>query len=305
MRISFTVQEYKKCLIKELETKIQELEVRFPSAASREQPQALHQTSISPESSADSYGTSRSPPVPSWSSTSQSNHAHVEIQDSFPGLLDLSRDIDKLHEEFPPPDCIEKLLNSRIFRDDYPNGRTQQSPGRTIWRPRSSVELGEAINLWWTCCIFEYAGSTMNGLPPSVTRDNITTVWPCLLSDFENGYPLSDDDYSVAALFDPELCYVVADISRDSAKSAAAKCCILMEYAGKLDMERIANPSDSEGWWARFESCDRAVDQYTRTMPPVQSASNLQELLHLVLIHSSSKLTPKCTSVAPNPIQKL
>ncbi|QRW12769.1 Fungal specific transcription factor domain [Ceratobasidium sp. AG-Ba] len=121
------------------------------------------------------------------------------------------------------------MLNSRVFQNDYSSGKTQQSLGRTTWRPQSSVELGEAFNLWWTCCIFEYPGSTINGLPPSVARDDITTVWPCLLADFEDGYPLSDDDYSVAALFDPELFCVVADISRDGAKSAVAKCCIMQE----------------------------------------------------------------------------
>ncbi|KAG9100966.1 hypothetical protein FRC06_003481 [Ceratobasidium sp. 370] len=177
-------------------------------------------------------------------------------------------------------------IDSRIFRDDYTSETGQRALNTRLWRPRDPIELGEAINLWWTCCIFEYAGSTMNGLPPSIHRNEIATVWPRLLDDFEKDHPLPDDNYSIAALLDPQLTPKVADVSKDNVKSLLAKVCLLMEYAGKLDIERIANPQNSEEWWIRFEECDSAVMQYTRTMPPVQFARNVEELAYLVLVHT-------------------
>ncbi|KAG8712440.1 hypothetical protein FRC08_014583 [Ceratobasidium sp. 394] len=179
-------------------------------------------------------------------------------------------------------------INSRIFRPDDAAEPGQQASSSGLWGPRDSIELGEAINLWWTCCIFEYAGSTMNGLPPSIHRNEITTVWPRLLEDFEDRkkHLLPNDNYSTAALLDPQIIPNIADVSQDNVKSLLAKCCILMEYAGKLDVERIANPQNSEDWWTRFEECDSAVMQYTRTMPPVQFARNPEELAYLVLVHT-------------------
>jgi hypothetical protein len=32
----------------------------------------------------------------------------------------------------------------------------------------------------------ELAGSTLNGLPPAISLEEITTVWPCLLSEYES-----------------------------------------------------------------------------------------------------------------------
>jgi hypothetical protein len=36
-----------------------------------------------------------------------------------------------------------------------------------------------------TCAIRDLASSVLNGLPPSVSLDEITTVWPFPLSEFE------------------------------------------------------------------------------------------------------------------------
>ncbi|KAG8703770.1 hypothetical protein FRC09_003957 [Ceratobasidium sp. 395] len=93
---------------------------------------------------------------------------------------------------------------------------------------------------------------------------------------------LPNDNYSIAALLDPQLSSSAADVSGDNIKSLLAKCCVLMEYAGKLDIERIASAQLSEDWWTRFDNCDNAVSQYVHTMPPVQLARNIEELAYLL-----------------------
>ncbi|CAE6380342.1 unnamed protein product [Rhizoctonia solani] len=178
-------------------------------------------------------------------------------------------------------------LNSRIFCPD-PVVPSKQPFGIQRWRPRDPVELGEAINLWWNCMDTELAGSTLNGLPPCVSlEDDVTTVWPRLLSDFESGRPIPNDDYSVNSLLDPETSSIVVSVSRDNVKSLIAKSYILMVWAAKLDIERVANHQGSEEWWTRFERCDQAINQFMMTMPPVRLSRNVEELAYLIIIHTA------------------
>lgn len=40
-------------------------------------------------------------------------------------------------------------LNSRIFRQDLTTHQAKRTYGIERWCPRDSIELGEAINVWW------------------------------------------------------------------------------------------------------------------------------------------------------------
>lgn len=174
-------------------------------------------------------------------------------------------------------------LNSRIFQPD--RTPTEESVSRVKrWHPRDAVELGEAINLWWSCSTWDQGGSTINGLPPTVPLEEITTVWPCPISDFESGYTLPDDDYSAASLFDPELSYAVADVSGDNFKALLAKSSVLLQCSLKVDIERM---SAMDQWWAMFERCDRSMTRFMQTMPPVHLARGVEELMGLVMIHTA------------------
>ncbi|CAE6425131.1 unnamed protein product [Rhizoctonia solani] len=130
------------------------------------------------------------------------------------------------------------------------------------------------------------AGSALNGLPASITPEDITTVWPRLIEEFEPGQVLSDDNYSVASLFDPELTHLVTDASQDNVKCLLAKTCILMISSAKLDTERSSRPYSLDEWWARFERVDRAVNRFMETMPPVYVGRNNEELSYLTIVHS-------------------
>ncbi|KAB5593111.1 hypothetical protein CTheo_3413 [Ceratobasidium theobromae] len=178
-------------------------------------------------------------------------------------------------------------LNSRIFRRERMVQTPRQMFGMERWRPRDQIELGEAINLWWGCYDTDLAGSTLNGLPPSISFEDVTTVWPRLLSDFEHGETLPDDNYSVASLLDPEFTDIVTDATYDDIWTLTPKSYILMVYAAKLDVERLSNPQGTEEWWTRFEQCDRAINRFMATMAPVRSSRNLEELGRLVIVHTS------------------
>ncbi|KAF8756576.1 GAL4-like Zn(II)2Cys6 (or C6 zinc) binuclear cluster DNA-binding domain [Rhizoctonia solani] len=147
-------------------------------------------------------------------------------------------------------------------------------------------ELAEAINVWWKCCGVDMAGSALNGLPASISPEEITTVWPHLLSEFELSQTISDDHYSVASLFDPEFTHVATDVSQDNVRCLLSKACILMISSAKLETERLSGFYDPDEWWMRFERVDRAVNRFMETMPPVYVGRNNEELSYLVIVHS-------------------
>ncbi|KAH7334931.1 hypothetical protein B0J17DRAFT_672136 [Rhizoctonia solani] len=172
-------------------------------------------------------------------------------------------------------------LCSRIFRE-----RSSTTIGQALvepWHPVDQQELAEAINVWWKCCGLDMAGSALNGLSASISPEEITTVWPRLLSDYESGQIIPDDNYSVESLFDPELYYIVTDSSQDNVKCLLAKACILMISSAKLTTECILA---SDEWWIRFERVDRSVNRFMETMPPVYLGRTNEELAYLIIAHS-------------------
>ncbi|KAF8608227.1 hypothetical protein BDV93DRAFT_245111 [Ceratobasidium sp. AG-I] len=176
-------------------------------------------------------------------------------------------------------------LNSRVVQPVAPANQYRSIIGVQRWQPSDAIELGEAINLWWVCTTLDFGAATLNGLPLSVDVSDITTVWPRPIDDFEDSSTLPDDNYSVAALLDPDL--PLSDISHDNFKYMMAKASIVLLSASKLNLERVANPQGSDDWWVRFDACDRTVARFMQTMPPVNLARNVEELACLILVHTA------------------
>ncbi|CAE6412267.1 unnamed protein product [Rhizoctonia solani] len=172
-------------------------------------------------------------------------------------------------------------LNSRIFREKSSSITAQMLV--EPWQPVDQRELAEAINVWWKCCGLDMAGSALNGLSASISPEEITTVWPRLLSDYESGQTIPDDNYSVESLFNSELYHIVTDSSQDNVKCLLAKACILMISSARLGIE--CNLVSDE-WWMRFEQVDRSVNRFMETMPPVYLGRNNEELAYLIIAHS-------------------
>ncbi|CAE6480883.1 unnamed protein product [Rhizoctonia solani] len=177
-------------------------------------------------------------------------------------------------------------LRSRIFRE-MPT--LNMSTGQILvehWYPEDQRELAEAINIWWKCCGLDMAGSALNGLPASISPEEITTVWPRLLSEYEPGQIIPNDEYSVESLFDPQLYLIVTDSSQDNVKCLLAKACILMISSAKLAMEFPLGSQVPDEWWVRFEQVDRSVHRFMETMPPVYLGQSSEELAYLIIAHS-------------------
>ncbi|KAL5638490.1 hypothetical protein ACGC1H_005241 [Rhizoctonia solani] len=180
-------------------------------------------------------------------------------------------------------------LDSRIYGHYVVLNRKPSHRGGGRWSPRDPVELGEAINLWWACLVRDFIGTVLNGLPPSISLEEIKTVWPVSLFDFEewSGADLSNDNHSVASLFDPEHFHTVTDISQDTANNITAKATILTCCAGKLDTERISNSEVTDEWWTRFEECDRAIQSFAQSAPKAYTGRDVEDIVSIALSHTA------------------
>ncbi|KAF8678731.1 chromatin disassembly [Rhizoctonia solani] len=159
-------------------------------------------------------------------------------------------------------------------------GSSKRKMGR--WSPRDSVELGEAINLWWACFERDYGGSLINGLPPSISLKDIKTGWPVALADFE-----AVDVGTLASLLDIRYYHAIGDVSQDSSNCILAKCVTLVHCAGMLDTERISGSEVTDEWWARFEECDRAIDIFTTSVQRAYVNRDIQEVAIIALSHTA------------------
>ncbi|CAE6480842.1 unnamed protein product [Rhizoctonia solani] len=179
-------------------------------------------------------------------------------------------------------------LESRMIGDYTAAADAKPRLKRGRWQPQDSIELGEAINLLWGCVARDLIGGVMNGLPPSLPPEEITTVWPFPLAAYIENSTLPDDRYSVKELLDPDSSSAVADVSGDNAACLLIKALVLVHYAGKFDTERVSKPKLTNEWWARFEDCDCAIQRFIETVPPFEAGRSPEEVSHLVLAHNLS-----------------
>ncbi|KAH7334924.1 hypothetical protein B0J17DRAFT_672092 [Rhizoctonia solani] len=176
-------------------------------------------------------------------------------------------------------------LDSRIYDHSVALSQEPLRRGVERWRPRDPIELGEAINLWWSGFTRDFAGTILNGLPPSISLDEIKTVWPVSLSEFEDlsGSELPNDNHSVASLLGPRHLNVVADVSQNTAHCVLAKGVLLTHCAGMLDNERISGLGVTDEWLVRFEECDRATKTFTESVRKAYIGRNIEEVAMIAL----------------------
>ncbi|KAF8756577.1 GAL4-like Zn(II)2Cys6 (or C6 zinc) binuclear cluster DNA-binding domain [Rhizoctonia solani] len=187
--------------------------------------------------------------------------------------LEIDANITRAHAN-DSKDIILYIIYTRVM------GSSKRKMGR--WSPRDSVELGEAINLWWACFERDYGGSLINGLPPSISLKDIKTGWPVALADFE-----AVDVGTLASLLDIRYYHAIGDVSQDSSNCILAKCVTLVHCAGMLDTERISGSEVTDEWWARFEECDRAIDIFTTSVQRAYVNRDIQEVAIIALSHTA------------------
>ncbi|KAH7334906.1 hypothetical protein B0J17DRAFT_93989 [Rhizoctonia solani] len=180
-------------------------------------------------------------------------------------------------------------LDSRIYGHYVVVRQKPSYRGVERWKPRDPTELGEAINLWWACFTRDFSGTIVNGLPLSISLEDIKTVWPVSLTEFEDrsGSKLLNDNHSVASFLNPKYLNVIADVSQDTTHCLLAKSVMLTHCAGMLDTERLSNSEVTDEWLARFEVCDNATKTFTESVRNAYAVRDIEGVTMIALAQTA------------------
>ncbi|CAE6505568.1 unnamed protein product [Rhizoctonia solani] len=180
-------------------------------------------------------------------------------------------------------------LDSRIYGHYVVTSQESSHKGVERWRPRDPIELGETINLWWACFERDFGGTLVNGLPATIPPEEVKTVWPVSLSEFEemSGAELSNDIHSARSLLDLKYLHIVADVSQDTPHCLLAKGVMLTHCAGMLDTERMSSSEVTDEWLERFEVCDRATKIFTESAQKSYAGRDIEEVAIIALAQTA------------------
>ncbi|KAG8846089.1 hypothetical protein FRB96_002068 [Tulasnella sp. 330] len=158
--------------------------------------------------------------------------------------------------------------------------------------PLDAVDLGERINLFWMIILLDHSASLITGLPSSVDYEEIETVWPRAIEDYESE-AACDTVESVKCLFDGDTVMDAAlGVPTAPGPDATIKSIVLLERVNQF--ANIAKGLTIENlqldlFRLNFEAYQTAIERYNRTIPP------------LGILQSSGAISPISISVSPRP----
>ncbi|KDQ21148.1 hypothetical protein BOTBODRAFT_168482 [Botryobasidium botryosum FD-172 SS1] len=143
--------------------------------------------------------------------------------------------------------------------------------------PRTTMELGRRVRIWWmTFTLDRWGGRFSGGLPSSCPDDDrISTIWPLWTEDYRSGNLSNATDHSVTSLYRPET--GVAIVGNDAPESLRVKSTILLERASTLGERAAAafiGTNLNNNVWHDFHTTDRALAMFIGSLPPLQPHDN-------------------------------
>ncbi|KAG9017497.1 hypothetical protein FRB90_001090 [Tulasnella sp. 427] len=138
--------------------------------------------------------------------------------------------------------------------------------------PIDAVDVGERINLFWMIVLVDHSASLITGLPTSFDFDNIQTVWPRAIEDYESG-AANADKASVESLFDKSSESHTAGLSEMTLlRQTQTKAIVLLERVVKfsnwgkgIDAEQLCGPV----FTTTFRSLYDAITRHLAATPPL------------------------------------
>lgn len=138
--------------------------------------------------------------------------------------------------------------------------------------PIDGVDVGERINMFWMIVLVDHSASLITGLPTSIDFDNIQTVWPRAIEDYESG-AANEDKASVGSLFDKRAEDHAAGLSETTLlRQTQTKAIVLLERVVKfsnwgkgIDAEQLRSPV----FTTTFRSLYDAITRHLAATPPL------------------------------------
>ncbi|KAG8997161.1 hypothetical protein FRB93_000447 [Tulasnella sp. JGI-2019a] len=156
--------------------------------------------------------------------------------------------------------------------------------------PLDAVDLGERINLFWMIILIDHSASLITGLPSSIDYEEIETVWPRSIEDYESGLAAQQPE-SVKCLFDRDAAIHDPSGASPTSRDATVKSIVLLERVNQFaNIVKGLAPENlqSDLFQLNFEAYKAAIARFHSTIP-------------LISNQSPATLSPQSTSTSPVP----
>ncbi|CAE6434361.1 unnamed protein product [Rhizoctonia solani] len=210
--------------------------------------------------------------------------------------------------------CGLHQISSPVWRgSEYATTATGSAPwqvtsmslrraGSMLDPPRDPIELYELINIFWLTFITDRAGSLGTGLPHAIKDDEITTVFPRPLQEFEEGTITDDTNATITNMYEDGN--HAQDASKDSLHCLRVKSLALLERSsrlstvpeeGKWTTRSLNTQTDPVGYlleerdkkfWGEFWATDQALERIAQTLPHIHSGMGINDTSSLIFVHT-------------------
>ncbi|CEL54576.1 hypothetical protein RSOLAG1IB_07180 [Rhizoctonia solani AG-1 IB] len=190
--------------------------------------------------------------------------------------------------------CGLHQISSPVWRgSEYATTATGSAPwqvtsmslrraGSMLDPPRDPIELYELINIFWLTFITDRAGSLGTGLPHAIKDDEITTVFPRPLQEFEDGTITDDTNATITNMYEDGN--HAQDASKDSLHCLRVKSLALLERSSRLST--VPEGEWDKKFWGEFWATDQALERIAQTLPHIHSGMGINDTSSLIFVHT-------------------
>lgn len=190
--------------------------------------------------------------------------------------------------------CGLHQISSPVWRgSEYATTSTGSAPwqvtsmslrraGSMLDPPRDPIELYELINIFWLTFITDRAGSMGTGLPHAIKDNEITTVFPRPLKEFEDGTVSDDTNGTIMSMYEDGN--PAQDVSKDSLHALRVKSLALLERSSRLAM--VPEAERTPTFWHEFGATDVALSRIAQTLPHIHSGMGINDTSSLIFVQT-------------------
>ncbi|KIM28803.1 hypothetical protein M408DRAFT_329249 [Serendipita vermifera MAFF 305830] len=140
----------------------------------------------------------------------------------------------------------------------------QNKPNPILEPPRNARELGERILLFWRIFNMDRFWSVVCGLQPALSEDEIMTVWPRNMEDYQSGN-VNDNEYSSVRSLGVRQ--PIANTRPDATATLVSKSITLFERSARLAASLSPAQPPTEAFWVAFRLMEDSIQQLTASIP--------------------------------------
>lgn len=148
--------------------------------------------------------------------------------------------------------------------------RTRANP--ILDAPKDAKELGQRILLFWRIFNLDRFWSIACGMQPSLSEDEIMTVWPRTMDDYVMGN-VNDSEYASLRSLGVRSPQAPAQLRPDAPLALLSKAVTLFERSARLAASLSDVQPPTAAFWEAYRLMETSILQLSSSLPPIHRRS--------------------------------